>query len=82
VIEAAVITGHKTLNMLGRYANLNVDKIAKKLNAPPPSTTAEAKDDVYAELSKLNNLKKEGALNQTEFNKQKKILLEKHNRSV
>jgi len=46
-----------------------------EIKRPSPSTTAEAKDDVYAELSKLNNLKKEGALNQTEFNKQRKYFL-------
>lgn len=31
VIEAAAVTGHKSLQMLKRYANLNVDLLAKKL---------------------------------------------------
>lgn len=31
VIEAAAVTGHKSLQMLKRYANLNTDLLAKKL---------------------------------------------------
>ena len=31
VIEASAVTGHKTLSMLKRYANLNPDLLAKKL---------------------------------------------------
>jgi integrase len=31
VIEAAAVTGHKSLTMLKRYANLNPDLLAKKM---------------------------------------------------
>jgi hypothetical protein len=82
VIEASKITGHKTLSMLARYAHLNVDKLAKKLNAPALPSAADDKQDIYEELIKLDNLRTKGILSKAEFTKQKKILLEKHNSSI
>jgi integrase len=76
VIEAAAITGHKTLSMLGRYANLNVDKLAKKLNASPAiPVELFQKNSLYVELIQLEELRQKGILTQTEFEVQKRKML-------